>query len=149
MDQYLNQQEIQWLFQALWKVRFFANVTLETIDKIVARFIKKEFAKGVKIIKEGTNGEAFYIIKSGSCQVFKKQGLFFKKELAVLKEGDFFGEMSLVLDDKTSASVKTLEPTVLFVLLRNAFLKILKENKELEQEITFFANKGNFEILKN
>lgn len=32
--------------------------------------------------------------------MYKKGGLFLLKKIAELKEGDFFGEMSLILDEK-------------------------------------------------
>lgn len=146
--EYLNEKEIRWLFQALRKVNFFATATLNTIDKVVARFFKRHYKTGEKIIKEGQVGEAFYIIKSGRCLVYKRSGLFFTKKIAELKEGDFCGEMSLITDNKTSASVKALEPTEVYVLLKTSFVRLIEENKELKQEIEFIVEKRRYEAMK-
>ncbi len=141
----LTQDEIKWLFANLRKVNFFANVGLDRIDGIVSRFFAYDLPRGKIVIKEGSVGEALYIIKLGECEVFKKKGWFGKKTLAILKEGDFAGEMSLVSDEPTSASIKTIKPSVLLVLLRKDFLKIKSENKSLSDEIDYIIEKRKFE----
>ncbi|MEM4368122.1 MAG: cyclic nucleotide-binding domain-containing protein [Candidatus Anstonellales archaeon] len=144
----LNAAEIKSLLTALRKVNFLSVVSMETIDKIISRFFKKSVKKGTVIIKEATVGEAFYVIKKGRCIVYKKGGLFFTKKIVELKEGDFFGEMSLILDEKTSASIKALEDTELFVLLKNSFLEILNNSPELKKEVEFIAEKRKFQTEK-
>jgi len=141
----LTEAEIKWLFSNLRKVNFFATVGLDSIDRIVSRFSAYDLPPGKMLIREGTEGDAFYIIKSGECEVFKKSGLFSKKRLAVLKEGDFAGEMSLVRDTTTTASIKTRTPCVILALLKSDFLKIKSENKQLSDEIDYIIEKREFD----
>lgn len=141
----LTEQDIRGLLVSLRKVNFLSILSLETVDKIVAQFFKIYVKKGTLIIKEGEQGKAFYVINKGKCLVYKKQGLFFTKKLAELKEGDFFGEMSLIFDDKTSANVKAITDVELFVLLKTSFTKILNDNPEVKKEIELIAEKRKFQ----
>ncbi|MCX7716653.1 MAG: cyclic nucleotide-binding domain-containing protein [Endomicrobia bacterium] len=142
---YLTEQDIRTLLVSLRKVNFLSIVSMETIDKIAAKFFKQAVKKGTIIIKQGQQGKAFYVIKKGKCVVYRKQGLFLVKKIAELKDGDFFGEMSLIFDNKTSANVKATEDTELFVLLKTSFVNILNENPELKKEIEFIAEKRKFQ----
>lgn len=148
MEEQLTRDETRWLLSSLKKVSFFSSVTVDTIDIVISKFFKKSLKKGKVIIKKGDIGEAFYIIKSGKCLVYRKIFLFFREKIAVLAEGDFFGEMSLVFDDETSASVKALVDTEIFVLLKSSFTNIVQGNPELTREIKYIAEKRQYEISK-
>ncbi len=141
----LTEKDILELLVSLRKVNFLSILSLETVDKIVAQFFKICVKKGTLTIKEGEQGKAFYVINKGKCLVYKKQGLVFIKKLAELKEGDFFGEMSLIFDDKTSANVKAITDVELFVLLKTSFTKILNDNPEVKKEIELIAEKRKFQ----
>lgn len=55
-----------------------------------------EFQDGQPIFRQGEIGSQFYIVKSGKVLVIKGPDT---KPLAELKEGQFFGERSLIRDD--------------------------------------------------
>lgn len=148
MENQLTREDMRWLLSSLKKVSFFSSVTVDTIDIVISKFFKKSLKKGKTIIEKGDIGEAFYIIKSGKCLVYRNTFLFFREKIAVLTEGDFFGEMSLVFDDETSASVKALVDTEVFVLLKSSFANIVSGNQELAQEIKYIAEKRQYEISK-
>jgi CRP-like cAMP-binding protein len=59
--------------------------------------------------------------------------------------------MSLLFEDLTSASVKALEPTEIFVYFKNDFfLNWLKDNPKLEQEIRAIAERRkNKNVIDN
>lgn len=59
------------------------------------------YQKGEIIIHEGTARRRLYVIKKGSVRVSKKG-----KEVVVLKEGDFFGEISLITAEYRTATVE-------------------------------------------
>ncbi|MDI6757968.1 MAG: cyclic nucleotide-binding domain-containing protein [Endomicrobiia bacterium] len=145
MPRTLTQEEVAWLFKNLRKVNFFSKVTLDNIDSVVEKFRAYSYPKGKAIIKEGVSGGALYIIKSGECEVTKKKGWFGSARLAALKEGDFFGEMSLVSDEPATATVGTLAPCEIFVLLKNDFLTIKSGNKELSDEIDYIIERRKFD----
>lgn len=136
--------------RTLRKIDFFEFVNLENIDKVTLGFIKKRYRRGEVIIKEGTEGKGLFVIKSGRCLVYRKKSFFKKEKLAILSSGDFFGEMFLLFEDLTSASVKALEPTEIFVYFKNDFLNWLKDNPKLEQEIRAIAERRkNKNVIDN
>ncbi|KUF97244.1 hypothetical protein AM588_10011330 [Phytophthora nicotianae] len=71
------------------------------------------FTDGEFVIKEGDNGTAFYIIKSGSALVVKSvsntddngEVTTEKRQVATLSTGNFFGEMSLLHGEPRQADV--------------------------------------------
>ncbi len=148
MSRTLTQDEVSWLFKNLRRVNFFTKVTIDNIDRIVAKFGVYSYEKGKSIIKEGAVGGALYIIRSGECEVSKKKGWFGSARLAALKEGDFFGEMSLVSDEPTTATVRTLAPAEVFVLLKRDFLALKTDNKELSDEIDFIIERRKFDTVR-
>jgi len=69
----------------------------------------RRFAPGMPVINQGERGNSFFIICSGEVRVSRVQGAE-RIELAVLKEGEFFGEMALLSGEPRSACVEALEP---------------------------------------
>lgn len=82
------------------------------------------------VLNEGEKGSAFYLIRSGEVNVFKSTKN--KKQLiAILSEGQFFGEMSLLSEQKTNASIETTKSSNLVKLSRDNFLEIVSKDKDL------------------
>ncbi len=81
---------------------------------------------------ESSNGCAYYI-NSGAVRVFQ-----WSKQIAILKEGDFFGEMALITDEPRNASVEIFEDAELQVFLKDDFLTLLQQSShgsEMKEEI--------------
>ncbi len=85
------------------------------------------FKAGESIIEEGDEGSWAYIILSGKVKVYKNTGAG-EVTLAVIDNGQVFGEMALIEDRPRSASVKALTSLKLRVINRNQFNELLREN---------------------
>lgn len=94
----LTEQET---FETLREVEALAGLSNDECRTAAKKFKKMTFSSGDAIIKENTTGKYFFIISQGTVQVSTLQG----GELATLKEGQHFGEMSLLSDKKTTATV--------------------------------------------
>ncbi|MFO8058104.1 MAG: cyclic nucleotide-binding domain-containing protein [bacterium] len=101
----------------------------ETLS-LAGLFRKEKRAKGETIIEEGELGRALYIIEQGKVKVIKGEAGF-TEELATLDRGELFGEMSLIEDELTSASVVALTGVTLLVIDRQDFEKLVEENREI------------------
>jgi small-conductance mechanosensitive channel len=75
------------------------------------------------LFREDEAGNAFYIILNGSVEVFAEK---LNKQLATLQQGQFFGELALMLGTPRTATVKALEETVLFAIDRKGFQHLLQ-----------------------
>jgi CRP-like cAMP-binding protein len=70
----------------------------------------------VDVIREGERGQGLFLILSGEVDVLSQATTATPVTLAHLRAGEMFGEMSLVTDQPTSATVRaTMATTVLFL----------------------------------
>jgi CRP/FNR family transcriptional regulator, cyclic AMP receptor protein len=86
--------------------------------------------EGSTVVKEGAAGSVFFVILDGRVKVVRKG-----RELAQLKAGDFFGEMSLLDDQPRTASVITEEPTRFLTLSAKEFRAALDREPSLAKRI--------------
>lgn len=90
------------------------------------------YAAGESILAEGDASDAFYIVKSGAVEITKGNP---PQELAVLREGDFFGEMGVLLRAPRSASVLAVAPTELYRIMGDDFFGLLRNHPEMMERI--------------
>ena len=120
--------------EALRKVPLFSSLTEDTLKEIVRLTEKRKVPKGRTICLEGEKGDALYIVLSGKVRVV----LFHDSKeyvLAIIEEGGFFGELSLIDGLPRSASVEAVEDSEFLTVKRGDFLKLLKNNPDVSIEI--------------
>ncbi len=90
----------------------------------------KLYGDGEYIVQEGEVGTCMYVIQSGRVEVVRRAG---DKEfaLAVLDEGEFFGEMALFDREKRSASVRAMGDVWVLTLERRSFLRHVRQDPSL------------------
>jgi len=104
----------------------FAQLPAARIDDLLRRFERVKVARGDTVIREGDEGDFYYLIESGRFQVGRMVGGA-EVMLAELKTGDAFGEEALVSEAKRNASVTALAAGYLLRLNRNHFNEMLRE----------------------
>ena len=120
------------VIQFLKNVKLFAELSPESLGKLVNYLKPGDFPAGEVIVREGAPGVSMYIIKSGLVEVRKKDpttGIDFL--VAQLSEGAAVGEMSLLTGKPRSATVTTVNPTVVFTLSRADFRSLLTQHPEI------------------
>jgi CRP-like cAMP-binding protein len=93
--------------------------------------MEKKLQAGEVLFDEGDRGEVMYLIREGKIKITKGKGED-EKVLAVLKDGDFFGEMAIIDGSPRSASAIAITPTSLLVIDKETFKSKLKENPLIE-----------------
>ena len=109
-------QSFEEVLPKLLKLQLFSDFSAENendvrILRLVFEELKiKTFSAGEEIIKEGDDGENFYILTQGKVQVFRNTLAGDRIALAILSDemGIFFGEAALIAKDKRSATVTAL-----------------------------------------
>jgi CRP-like cAMP-binding protein len=86
--------------------------------------------EGSPVVKEGAAGSVFFVILDGRVKVVRKG-----RTVARLKNGDFFGEMSLLDDQPRLASVITEEPSRFLTLSAKEFRAALDREPALAKRI--------------
>ncbi len=104
----------------------FAQLPMAHIDELLKRFERVQTARGQAVIREGDEGDYYYVVESGRFQVERLVGGA-KVVLAELKSGDAFGEEALVSEAKRNATVISLGEGELLRLDRKHFNELLRE----------------------
>lgn len=79
------------------------------------------------VIKQGDDGDYYYIIKSGKAKVTRASKTGAELTLAHLKDGDAFGEEALLSEAKRNATITMESDGVLMRLSKEDFNALLKE----------------------
>jgi CRP-like cAMP-binding protein len=95
---------------------FFGGLPDASLDLLVSMLVEHRFDAGATIFSEGEPGRSMYIVHSGELMVSKRGDSGRVIGMAVLKPGDFFGEMTLIEMQNRSATVVAQSPTVLYEL---------------------------------
>jgi CRP-like cAMP-binding protein len=104
----------------------FSQLPAAHIDELLNRFERFEAKAGHVVIREGAEGDYYYVIESGKCRVERLVGGV-SMLLADLKSGDAFGEEALVSETKRNATVTMKTDGALLRLDKQDFVELLKE----------------------
>jgi rhodanese-related sulfurtransferase len=104
----------------------FASLPPARIDDLLARFERIGVRRGDAVIREGEEGDYYYVIESGRCQVERTVGGV-SVTLAELKAGDAFGEEALASDARRNATVTAVTEGSLLRLGKRDFKELLAE----------------------
>lgn len=113
---------------ALLQTKAFHKVPPANIQAVFMRLQRADYRAGQVVIKQGDEGDYFYVVVKGKCVVARETPL--NKEgvkLAELKMGDTFGEEALISGTKRNATVTMLTDGCLMRLAKDDFRKLLHE----------------------
>ena len=116
-------------------VPLFADLGSRQLDLLAVRLQARRVEAREVIVREGEEGNEFYVVREGRFEVFKGS----RRRLAVLSSGDFFGEIALVSSSPRTATVRALGPGSLWRLDRTDFHELLGRYFELEDEFAEVA----------
>ncbi len=95
----------------------------------------KKYAADEIFFNFGDSGREMYIILKGRVGVFINSFDGFQTKVAELKAGDFFGEMSLLEGMPRSATVSSLEETVVLIINDSNFEQVISQQPSLALRI--------------
>ena len=101
----------------------FAQLAPMQLQQLFGRFEAHRFKAGEQVIKEGGEGDYFYVIERGRVQLSTRES----GVIGELQPGQYFGEEALVGDTFRNATVVMLENGVLMRLNKEDFKQLLKE----------------------
>ncbi|WP_254510375.1 family 2B encapsulin nanocompartment shell protein [Anatilimnocola floriformis] len=113
--------------EALRSVPLFFRVPEPILAAMVARMKTEEVSLGNKLSVEGEELSKFFIIAQGQVEVLSKGAHGSDLRIALLTEGEFFGEGDLVSDKPSDVTVQTTTPCVLLTLSRKDLESILND----------------------
>lgn len=118
--------EGDWMTRIL-QSKAFLQVPPANIQAIFMRMEEIPVKAGETIIKQGDDGDYYYIIKSGKCKVTRTSKTGSELTLATLGDGDAFGEEALLTEAKRNANIVMTTNGVLMRLSKADFNQLLRE----------------------
>ena len=93
------------LVETLRRFNLFADLDRAQLEAIADPDSERSFGAGERILRRGMSGSGFYVILDGEASV-----MLGGEELNRLRQGEFFGEISTLLDEPLTADVTSETP---------------------------------------
>jgi hypothetical protein len=90
----------------LSRVGLLATLSGETLARLAERMMREDIPAGAGVFDEGDEGDRFYVVLRGMLSVTQQT----RGAQAVLRPGDYFGEVALAMHMPRTASVRALTP---------------------------------------
>lgn len=100
----------------------FKNLDPKQTEIILDAIFPKEYQEGEVIITQGADGDNFYVLDSGVCEVYKDNKL-----VQTCTEAMSFGELALMYNAPRAATVKAKETSKVWALDRQTFKHIIMD----------------------
>jgi CRP-like cAMP-binding protein len=113
--------------EALRSVPLFSQLPEAVLTRMATSFKTESVSLGNKLVVEGEDLSKFFILAQGQVEVLSKGVHGADLRMALLTEGEFFGETDLVSDRPSDITVRTITPCVLLTLSRKDLDAVLAE----------------------
>ncbi len=114
------------ILKILKTVPLFETLSEEEDKEIILHITMQFYPAHYSLFKKGDEGNAMYIIKSGTVQL---------GDIATLNEGEFFGEMAFIDAAPRMSSAETLSDCEIFILKKDDFVSLVHANPEIARKI--------------
>jgi CRP-like cAMP-binding protein len=121
--------------ELLAQVPLFSHLSRRQLKRLSDATTEQRYMEGAKIVREGEEGDSFFMIVEGQARVVDANG----KTINNLVPGDFFGEISLLDGGARTATVETETPMRVLVLKRNTFRKVVSEDTTVATKLLEYA----------
>jgi CRP-like cAMP-binding protein len=119
--------------ESLRSVPLFSKLPDAIVAGMASRFKIEDVSLGNKLLVEGEDLSKFFIIAQGQVEVLSKGVHGADLRIALLTEGEFFGETDLVSDKPSEVTVRTITPCILLTLSRKDLDTVLTDLKQEEE----------------
>jgi len=113
------------LEEALHANIMFSHLDDEERQQVFSAMFQIEYNAGATIIKQGDEGDNFYVIHSGECDIYVQKGDGEPKMVLTLGPGGSFGELALIYGSPRAATVKARTNVTVWAIDRVSYRRIL------------------------
>jgi small-conductance mechanosensitive channel/CRP-like cAMP-binding protein len=133
-EQNKSERERRRRVDAIERVSFFAPLNADERKQVAEGLVERVYGAGEVMIRAGAEAHDLYILVEGEAAVkIGSNGL--EREVATLKGGEFFGEMSLMTGAPRSATVVARSDVACYVLDQEIFKDLLEKNPSLLTQV--------------
>ncbi|MBX7115408.1 MAG: mechanosensitive ion channel [Myxococcaceae bacterium] len=130
---------------ALSHVELFASLSEAERAKLVRGLRYAPFSRGEILTRQGAEAHWLYLLDEGEVSIRVGEGSL-EREVARLKGGSFFGEMSLMTGEARSATVVALTDVECFRLDKATFQEVLQQRPEIAEHLAKVLAKRKVEL---
>lgn len=132
------------LLDAFSMVDFLRDLPLSRARSLLQVARRTKVTAGEKIVTQGARGDSFYIIVHGTVQIVKDGA-----PIRLYRAGDYFGEISILLDQPRAADAISLTEVDLIAIDRNDFLSVLRGSEMLTrlERLVRVRDEGAWELF--
>jgi len=124
------------IIDRLTAIDVFAPLSTEEIQQLASTTVGHVFAPGEALIRAGEEGSSMFVVHNGRVEVqVVENGR--PRIVAVLNEGDFFGEMGLFTGEPRTANVVALDETEVLEIGHEAMRRLFETNPSLVESISW------------
>ena len=121
----------------LVRTDFFADADPEALQKVADAGTELHLIRGDVLFKEGDPPSALYLVLRGRVAIAITNPIDHRESVvALMEQGDLFGEMGMLDDGPRSASARALEPTTMLAVPYDVVLSIFDDNPKLLWNVT-------------
>ena len=120
--------------EALRSVPLFSRLPVDITARMANRFKTEVVSLGNELVVEGEDGNKFFIIAEGQVEVLSKGAHGSNLRIALLTEGEFFGDADIVSEHRSNVTIRTLTPCVLMTFSRKDLDAVLNEIPSVKGE---------------
>jgi len=137
------------VISTLRQIPLFAEMTLSELKEFQKIMHRRFFRADEPIFWEGEPGVGMYVVKSGAVGIYKISPNQEKEEIALLRRGEFFGELALLDESPRSASCIARDNSEIIGLFRPDLFNLLARKPRLGSKFLFQLAVVIGERLKN
>lgn len=116
------------------RIPLFSHIEENIVNRLAEKFEIKEIPLGGHLIKEGKDSQQFFIVAQGQAEIYSKGPHGENLRIALLSEGEYFGEADLLSDKPSSVTVKSVTDGVFFTLSSSELESIIHDVPNFREE---------------
>ena len=121
--------------ELLRRVPLFEELSDSELERVAQVAIPRSFPRETRVFHEGDQGDACYIVRTGSCRVTREHPDGRAITLANLGPGAIFGELAMLDGEARSASVEATEDTELLALPASDMRAQIREHPGMAEKL--------------
>ena len=127
--------------KSLKAIPLFSDFEDEIVYRLARSFETKEVEIGQLFVEEGKDKQKFFIVANGQAEVISRGPHGEELRIALLGDGEYFGETDLLDDAESTVSVRAVTPTIFLGLKLNDLERFIKEVPDFREKFNKAVDK--------
>ena len=106
----------------LARVELLAGLPGETLARLGERMERRTLRPGERVVRQGEDGDRFYVVLAGLLRAAQDE----RGKRGMLRPGDYFGEVALLMDVPRTATVEAMTPATVASCDRATFDELVR-----------------------